>query len=95
MSEASDLTIASGSPTTGSVDTHRKSAVRAGTIVIAGFGLSQIVRLGGNLVLTRLLYPELFALVAIAHVVTTGIGMMNGFLIPPGPFRSFVGLRWR
>lgn len=38
---------------------------------------SQIIRLGGNLVLTRLLFPEAFGLIALSMAIITGIAMLS------------------
>lgn len=38
---------------------------------------SQAIRLGGNLILTRLLFPEAFGLIAVAMAVITGIAMLS------------------
>jgi O-antigen/teichoic acid export membrane protein len=42
-----------------------------------GFGANQAVRLAGNLVLTRLLMPEAFGVMAIAWLVMTGLQMIS------------------
>lgn len=55
----------------------RARVLRAGTWTLAGYGLSQILRLGGNLILTRLLYPEAFGLMAIVMVVIYGVIMLT------------------
>ena len=45
--------------------------------VILAIGLSQIIRLGSNLILTRLLEPEVFGVMAIVTVVTIGLAMFT------------------
>ena len=45
--------------------------------VILIFGLSQVLRLGSNLVLTRLLEPEVFGVMAVVSVVMFGITMFT------------------
>jgi O-antigen/teichoic acid export membrane protein len=49
----------------------------AGTWVILVFGFTQLIRLGSNLILTRLLEPELFGIMAVVHVVIFGIAMFT------------------
>ncbi len=49
----------------------------AGTWVILAFGFSQIIRLGSNLIITRLLEPQMFGVMAVVHVVIFGIGMFT------------------
>jgi len=57
--------------------TLKQRALRAGGWNFAGYGLSQAIRLGGNLVITRLLVPEMFGVMAIATMVTVILGMMS------------------
>ncbi len=45
--------------------------------VILIFGLSQLVRLGSNLIITRLLVPEMFGVMAVVNVVIFGIAMFT------------------
>lgn len=49
----------------------------AGFWVILIYGLSQLLRLGSNLIITRLLEPEMFGVMAIVYVIITGIGMFS------------------
>lgn len=49
----------------------------AGTWVIFAFGLSQLIRLGSNLIVTRLLEPQMFGIMAVVHVVIFGISMFT------------------
>ncbi|MBL4744193.1 MAG: oligosaccharide flippase family protein [Cycloclasticus sp.] len=57
--------------------TLRKKVFKAGNWVLSGHFLSQVIRLGGNLVLTRLLVPEMFGLMAIVTVALNGIAMFS------------------
>ena len=61
----------------GSRPTLVRRVFSAGTWTMLGFGLSQAMRLGVNLVLTRLLFPEAFGLMAIVQTVITGIVMLS------------------
>lgn len=45
--------------------------------VILIFGLSQLIRLGSNLIITRLLVPEMFGVMAVVNVVIFGIAMFT------------------
>jgi O-antigen/teichoic acid export membrane protein len=49
----------------------------AGFWVILIYGLSQLLRLGSNLIITRLLEPQMFGVMAIVYVIITGIGMFS------------------
>ena len=57
--------------------TLRQRVFRAGGWSFAGYGLSQAIRLGGNLLMTRLLAPEMFGVIAIATMVTVILGMLS------------------
>ncbi len=51
--------------------------------VILIFGLSQLVRLGSNLIITRLLVPEMFGVMAVVNVVIYGIAMFTDLGLYP------------
>ena len=55
----------------------KKKIFIAGFWVILIFGLSQLIRLGSNLIITRLLVPEMFGVMAIVSVVLFGITMFT------------------
>lgn len=55
----------------------RRRVIQAGTWAIGGHFASQAVRLGGNLVLTRMLAPEMFGVVGIATVFIVGLSMFS------------------
>ena len=55
----------------------KKKIFIAGFWVILIFGLSQLVRLGSNLIITRLLEPEMFGVMAVVNVVIFGIAMFT------------------
>ncbi len=46
--------------------------LRSTSWVLIGYGGSQALRLASNLILTRLLFPEAFGLMALVSVVTVG-----------------------
>jgi len=54
---------------------HR--AVRGSLWSTVGFGGSQVIRLGSNLLLTRLLAPEVFGLMALVQVALQALKMMS------------------
>ncbi|MES2636862.1 MAG: oligosaccharide flippase family protein [Pseudomonadota bacterium] len=56
---------------------QKKKILVAGFWVILIFGLSQIIRLGSNLVVTRIFEPEIFGVMAIVTVVAIGIAMFS------------------
>jgi len=57
--------------------TLKQKAVRSGSWVIVGHIFSQGLRLGGNLILTRLLVPEMFGIMAIVTVIMGGLAMFS------------------
>ena len=61
----------------------KKLAVLGAIWTIAGYGASQILRFGSNLVLTRLLVPEFFGLMAIVNVLRMGIELFSDLGISP------------
>ena len=58
-----------------SLNSLRFRAIRAGFWTIGGYGANQVLRLGGNLLLTRLLFPEAFGLMALVTSVMVGLSM--------------------
>jgi O-antigen/teichoic acid export membrane protein len=69
-------------------DDLNKRAYKAGAFVIAEYGLSQFLRIAGNLVLTRLLFPELFGLMSLAGVFINGLRLFSDIGLAPGVIRS-------
>ncbi len=61
----------------------KKRAINSGIWVMAGYGMQQLLRLGSNLILTRLLFPEAFGLMAIVQTVMMGLIMMSDIGIQP------------
>jgi O-antigen/teichoic acid export membrane protein len=57
--------------------------VRGSVWALVGHGGSQVLRLGGNLVLWRLLYAEAFGLMAIVNVFMQGLAMFSDVGIGP------------
>lgn len=56
---------------------NKKKIFVAGFWVILIFGFSNLVRLGSNLIVTRLLEPEMFGVMAVVTIVTIGIAMFT------------------
>ena len=55
----------------------RYRALRAGSWAIGGHVTTQALRMGGNLILTRLLFPEAFGLMTIVQSVVTGLALLS------------------
>jgi len=79
----------------------RARALRGTAFTIMLFGLQNVMRLGSNLILTRLLFPEAFGLMALVQVVVAGINLfsdigMGSVVIrsPRGDDPVFLGTAW-
>jgi len=57
--------------------TLKQRAVTSGRWIIFGHLFSQALRLGSNLVLTRLLVPEMFGVMAVVSVIMSGLAMFS------------------
>ena len=55
--------------------TLRQRVLNSGSWTLVGFGVNQALRLGGNLILTRLLFPEAFGIMAIVSIASYGVTM--------------------
>lgn len=55
----------------------KKLAIRGAIWTIAGYGTNQVLRFGGNLILTRLLVPEYFGLMAVVNTLRIGIELFS------------------
>jgi len=56
---------------------RRRLAIRGSAFELGGFGIAQGLRLGSNLVLTRLLFPEAFGLIALVAIVLQGLELLS------------------
>ena len=76
----------SDTPASGKTLTSR--VLRSGTWTLAGFGASQILRLSSNLIMTRLLVPEMFGVMALAQVFLYMMTLISDVGINPSIIRS-------
>lgn len=58
-------------------DGYQARAFRGTALTLVNFGGGNFLRLASNLVLTRLLFPEAFGLMALVGVVMTGVAMFS------------------
>src|SRR6476469_1566598 len=65
------------------MSSEKKLAIKGAAWTIASYGSSQIIRFGSNLILTRLLLPELFGLVGLAYVFITGVHLFTDIGLGP------------
>ncbi len=63
-------------------------AMRSSSLIVIGYGGSQAMRLAANLILTRLLFPEAFGMMALVGVVTAGLAMFSDVGISPSISQS-------
>lgn len=61
----------------------RERLLRSSGWLSFGFIISQGLRLGSNLILTRLLFPEAFGLMALISVFIVGLGMLSDIGVAP------------
>ncbi len=58
-------------------DNLKRRTIKAGRLVLIGHVFSQGLRFGSNLVLTRLLAPEMFGMLAVVNVILVGLSMFS------------------
>ena len=61
---------------------------RSTSWIVLGYGASQAIRLASNLILTRLLFPEAFGLMALISVITVGLTLFSDVGIAPSIAQS-------
>ncbi|MDF1727358.1 MAG: oligosaccharide flippase family protein [Sulfitobacter sp.] len=66
----------------------RARVARSASWIILGYGGSQALRLASNLILTRLLFPEAFGLMALVATVTVGLTLFSDIGIAPSIAQS-------
>ncbi len=79
----------------------KKRAVRGATWVLFGYGAQQMLRFVNNLILTRLLVPEFFGLMALATTLRMGLELFSDVGVnqsvvqsPRGEDRTFLNTAW-
>ncbi|WP_418592810.1 oligosaccharide flippase family protein [Ponticoccus sp. (in: a-proteobacteria)] len=75
--------------------------MRSSLFTLGGFGANQVIRLASNLILTRLLFPEAFGLMALVTVFLVGLGQFSDVGVTPailqskrGDDQSFLDTAW-
>jgi len=79
----------------------RVRALRGAALSVVGGGAGQALRLGSNLIVSRLLFPEAFGLMAIVSMVRVGLQMISDFGVRnsiiqhrSGEDRDFLDTAW-
>ena len=62
--------------------------IRSSAITVMGFGFSQAMRFATNLVLTRILFPEAFGMMALVSVFLMGLAMFSDVGVGPAIMQS-------
>lgn len=75
--------------------------LRGSGVIGLGYVVSQVIRLGANLILTRLLFPEAFGLMSLVTMFIIGLAMLSDLGIGPsivqnkrGDDRDFLDTAW-
>lgn len=83
------------------MSSEKKLAIKGAAWTIVSYGGSQIIRFGSNLILTRLLLPELFGLMGLAYVFIVGVHLFSDIGLGPsiiqnkrGEDPEFVNTAW-
>ncbi|BCD98058.1 oligosaccharide flippase family protein [Marinagarivorans cellulosilyticus] len=86
----------------GSISSKTTETVKSGAVwTVLGFGFQKILQLSSSLVLTRLLFPEAFGLMALVNVFIMGLIMLSDVGIKPaivqmseGADEDFLNTAW-
>ncbi len=83
------------------MSSEKKLAIKGAVWTIVSYGGGQILRFGSNLIMTRLLLPELFGLMGLAYVFIVGVHLFSDIGLGPsiiqnkrGEDPEFVNTAW-
>jgi O-antigen/teichoic acid export membrane protein len=68
--------------------TFKQRVLKAGMWTFGGHLVSQIIRLGSNLVMTRLLAPEMFGVMSIVVLIMIGVSLLTDIGLVPNVIRN-------
>jgi O-antigen/teichoic acid export membrane protein len=60
----------------------RSALLRGSAFEMLGYGVSQLVRFGSNLLLSRILFPEAFGVAALVNILNQGLVMLSDVGLP-------------
>ncbi|WP_370227188.1 oligosaccharide flippase family protein [Cognatishimia sp.] len=63
-------------------------AMRSSALTVGSYGTQQALRLASNLILTRLLFPEAFGMMALVYMVIQGLNMFSDAGVTPAIMQS-------
>ena len=84
------LPTASQAPATRQLPSLLSRILRCASAALLNYGGGQVIRLGGNLILTRILVPEAFGLMALINVFVIGLNMFSDVGLGPSIIRKKV-----
>ena len=62
--------------------------MRSSVFTLGGYAMGQVLRLASNLILTRLLFPEAFGMMALVSVIMQGLAMFSDVGVSPSIMQS-------
>ena len=62
--------------------------MRSSVFTMGGYAMAQVLRLASNLILTRLLFPEAFGMMALVSVIMQGLAMFSDVGVGPSIMQS-------
>ena len=62
--------------------------MRSSFFTLGGYAMAQVLRLASNLILTRLLFPEAFGMMALVSVIMQGLAMFSDVGVSPSIMQS-------
>ena len=62
--------------------------MRSSVFTLGGYAMAQVLRLASNLILTRLLFPEAFGMMALVSVIMQGLAMFSDVGVSPSIMQS-------
>lgn len=62
--------------------------MRSSVFTLGGYGMGQVLRLASNLILTRILFPEAFGMMALVSVIMQGLAMFSDVGVSPSIMQS-------
>jgi len=71
-----------------STDSLKQRLIRGSGWMLAGYVLSQVIRLGSSLVLTRLLAPDIYGVMAVGYMVVTALVMFSDVGLAAGVIQN-------
>ena len=71
-----------------STSSLKQRFIRGSTWTLVGYALNQVLRLGSSLVLTRLLAPDIYGVMAVGYTVITGLVMFSDIGLAAGAIQS-------